>query len=55
MTYGLEKGVSDEKLIEISRKVCLDEFINGLPDKYETKIGDRGLNLSVGEKHEGRG
>jgi ATP-binding cassette subfamily B protein len=36
-----------EKAIELSH---LSEFINSLPDGYETEVGERGLKLSGGEK-----
>ncbi|EEM69064.1 MULTISPECIES: ABC transporter ATP-binding protein [Bacillus cereus group] len=42
--------VSDEKLDEILKIVCLDDYIRQLPDGYETIIGERGLTLSGGQR-----
>lgn len=41
--------VSEEKLIEICDLVGLKEFIENLDDKYETKIGESGVELSGGQ------
>lgn len=35
---------------EACKLACLDEFINSLPDKYDTVIGEGGVNLSGGQK-----
>ncbi|MEK5115043.1 ABC transporter ATP-binding protein [Bacillus sp. FSL R5-0677] len=42
--------VSLEKMDEIIKIVCLDDFINKLPNGYETVIGGRGLTLSGGQR-----
>lgn len=50
ITYANSEIVSDEMLKEISIKTGADEFIQKLPKKYETIVGERGSNLSGGEK-----
>ena len=35
---------------EAARSAHIHEFIQGLPDKYATRVGERGLKLSGGEK-----
>ncbi|MEE6146342.1 ABC transporter ATP-binding protein [Bacillus cereus] len=42
--------VSDNKLDEICKLVCLDEYIVGLPNRYNTIIGERGITLSGGQR-----
>ncbi len=39
-----------EQVVEAARKACCDEFIQALPDGYETVIGEGGASLSGGEK-----
>jgi ATP-binding cassette subfamily B protein len=39
-----------EEVVEASRLAGLDEFVAGLPDRYETMVGERGVNLSGGER-----
>jgi ABC-type multidrug transport system fused ATPase/permease subunit len=40
----------DEEIIEVSKIANIHEFISGLPDAYDTKVGDRGITLSGGQK-----
>jgi ATP-binding cassette subfamily B protein len=47
--YG-RPGASDEEVIEAARAAHIHEFIESLPAKYETMVGERGLKLSGGEK-----
>lgn len=47
--YG-RPGASDEEVIEAARLAHCDEFIEVLPDKYETFVGERGVKLSGGER-----
>ncbi|KAF9116947.1 Iron-sulfur clusters transporter atm1, mitochondrial [Mortierella sp. AM989] len=41
---------SDEEVIAAAKKANIHDAIMKLPDQYETKVGERGLMLSGGEK-----
>jgi ABC-type transport system involved in Fe-S cluster assembly fused permease/ATPase subunit len=41
---------SDEDVYEACRAASIHEKILGFPDGYQTKVGERGLRLSGGEK-----
>ena len=41
---------SDEEIIEASKKAKIHEFIETLPNGYNTYIGERGVKLSGGQK-----
>ena len=43
-------GATHEEIVEASKRAYADEFIGGLPDGYETVIGDRGVRLSGGQR-----
>ena len=43
-------NATDEEVYEAARLSHSDEFINKLPNKYETLIGENGVRLSGGEK-----
>ncbi len=45
-----KENATDEELYEVARLSFCDEFINNLPNKYETLIGENGVRLSGGEK-----
>ena len=47
--YAKEDATDDEVFRVLKLSFC-DEFINDLPDKYETIIGENGVRLSGGEK-----
>jgi ATP-binding cassette subfamily B protein len=49
IAYGM-LDASDEQIQEAARKAHLETFIEGLPEGYETQIGERGLKLSGGQK-----
>jgi len=44
------QGVSGADIIEAAGMAYADEFIQRLPGKYDTVIGDRGLKLSGGQR-----
>jgi ATP-binding cassette, subfamily B, bacterial len=37
-------------MMEASKHACIHEFIIGLPDGYDSEIGERGIKLSGGQK-----
>ncbi|MCT4633461.1 MAG: ABC transporter ATP-binding protein/permease [Firmicutes bacterium] len=49
ITYG-NPGASYEEVIEASKKASIHDFIMGLPDGFETVVGERGIKLSGGQK-----
>jgi ATP-binding cassette subfamily B protein len=51
--YNIAYGQPDatrEEIIEAARSAHIHEFVETLPDKYDTIVGERGLKLSGGEK-----
>ncbi len=47
--YGRPEASADE-VIDAARSAHIHEFIQSLPDGYDTVVGERGLKLSGGEK-----
>lgn len=47
--YGKEDA-TDEEVFEAARLAHCDKFIENLPLKYETYVGERGIKLSGGER-----
>ena len=45
-----DKKVSDEKVIEILKLVCLDKFYEKLDDGLDTELGEKGVRMSGGER-----
>jgi ATP-binding cassette subfamily B protein len=43
-------GAPLEEVIEAVRAAGLEEFVNALPERYDTVIGERGANLSGGQR-----
>lgn len=48
--YGLERAISQEELERVSDMAYAKQFIEDLPDGYETKVGERGVKLSGGQR-----
>jgi ABC-type multidrug transport system fused ATPase/permease subunit len=51
VTLGYEEGfIPDQYIWDALRIAQLDEFVNGLPDKLDSSVGDRGTKLSGGQR-----
>eukprot|EP00079_Xenopus_tropicalis_P037616 XP_017951387.1 PREDICTED: multidrug resistance protein 1-like [Xenopus tropicalis] len=49
--YGfLERQVTQEEIEEAAKAANIHSFIEGLPNKYNTRVGDKGAQLSGGQK-----
>ncbi|MRR50261.1 MAG: ABC transporter ATP-binding protein/permease [Rhodocyclaceae bacterium] len=51
--YNIHYGrptASHEEVLAAAQAAQLHDFVQGLPDGYETRVGERGLKLSGGEK-----
>lgn len=46
----VKEDLTDEEMINACKMACLDDFINTLPDKYDTIVGEGGITLSGGQK-----
>lgn len=49
IAYG-KNGVSGKEIVAASKLARIHDFIQTLPKKYETKVGERGIKLSGGQK-----
>jgi len=47
--YGRPEA-TDEEVVAAAQAAHIHDFIAGLPDGYQTRVGERGLKLSGGEK-----
>jgi ABC-type multidrug transport system fused ATPase/permease subunit len=51
IAFGIDPILIDDNLIiESARKSCILDFIDSLPNRFETKIGERGVKLSGGQR-----
>lgn len=45
-----DENASDEEIIEACKAACAHDFITGLPEGYDTNLGQGGVNVSGGQK-----
>jgi ATP-binding cassette subfamily B protein len=51
IAFGVaEDRVDLARVIEAGKKAQLDEFVDALPDGYQTRVGERGIRLSGGQR-----
>uniref|UniRef100_A0A914WE06 ABC-type xenobiotic transporter n=1 Tax=Plectus sambesii TaxID=2011161 RepID=A0A914WE06_9BILA len=48
--YGLTESVTEEKILEAARLANIHSFVSGLPEGYDTRVGEKGTQLSGGQK-----
>ena len=46
----VKKDVTDEEITNACKLACLDDYIEALPEKYDTVVGEGGVNLSGGQR-----
>ncbi len=46
----VKENCTEEDIVGALKNACLYEFVEGLPDKLDTVIGERGIKLSGGQK-----
>lgn len=49
IAYG-RPSATQEEILAAAKSAHIHDFIDSLPDKYQTQVGERGLKLSGGEK-----
>ncbi|WP_084863518.1 ABCB family ABC transporter ATP-binding protein/permease [Salibaculum halophilum] len=49
IAYGRD-GAREDEIVAAARSAKIHDFIVGLPEGYDTQVGERGLKLSGGEK-----
>lgn len=50
LLYGLDRKITESEMLEACRKAQFESCVLSLPDGFQTLIGDRGVQLSGGEK-----
>ncbi|WP_391120949.1 ABC transporter ATP-binding protein [Psychrobacillus sp. L3] len=48
--YGIEREVEDEELERVAEMAYAEQFIQALPHKFDTEVGERGVKLSGGQR-----
>ena len=50
ITYGIDREVSIDELEEAAKRAYIYDYINGLPDKFDSLVSEGGNNLSGGQR-----
>jgi ATP-binding cassette, subfamily B (MDR/TAP), member 1 len=50
IAYGKHREMSEEELINVAKAANAHEFISSLAQGYDTSVGERGIQLSGGQK-----
>ena len=50
IAYGIDRKLAEGEMLDAVKKARLLEFIKSLPEGFDTFVGDRGVQLSGGEK-----
>lgn len=50
--YG-NNGASESEIVEVAREANIHEFVSNLPNGYNTVVGEKGCQLSGGQKQNG--
>jgi len=50
LAYGLERPLPEEEMVEAAKAAFAHDFISALPNGYDTRVGEKGIFLSGGEK-----
>ena len=50
IAYAMKKSISKDEIIEAARQANALEFIQDLPQGFDTQLGDRGVRLSGGQR-----
>ena len=46
----VKEDLTEEEMIEALKMACLYDYVESLPDKYDTIVGESGITLSGGQK-----
>ncbi|GIP32041.1 ABC transporter ATP-binding protein [Paenibacillus sp. J2TS4] len=50
LCYGSERDIGEEELRRAAKMAYADPFIEELPKRYDTEVGERGMKLSGGQR-----
>ena len=50
ITYGIDREVSIEEVEDAAKRAYIYDYINGLPEKFDSQVSEGGNNLSGGQR-----